>query len=200
MSRVGSTSDLFALGVGIVNDPVTHYFENFQVLAENQMWLEIIHQGEQALRNAKLFNKTEEEAIICAHLVSTYFHLKKYDEALSYATHCRELSKYFSDPAVFVRAINIESATYRQLASKQDNDQTKQLNYQRAIEIAFEAKSMYSEKNLNNPKLEGRIHFNLGEICKNNPKSNIEEAIHYYLHANSCFEKVEETRNLLIQT
>jgi tetratricopeptide (TPR) repeat protein len=170
-------------------DIINVYFENFEDLSKSEKWEEIISQGKMALETARKANRFQDEAKICAQLTSTAFYLGDYNQALMYANRCHELSEAFIDPSLFLRALYLESAVYRALASK-SNEEVQETSYSRAVEIAEEAISIYSKKDIKNITLEGKIYFNLGAAHADNPKGDLKKAVDCYSFALYCFQSI----------
>lgn len=175
---------------------IQKYFQNFESLCKDEKWEHIVTQGEQALVAAKATGRIQDEAKICAQLTSTSFYQGNYPQALIYAQRCHELSGEFTDPTLFIRALYLESAVYRALAVKQASSAEQQSFYQRAVAIAREALQIYSERNVGNKNLEGKVLFNLGAAHADNPDGNLEEAAKDYFLASQCFADVNAFEDL----
>jgi len=173
------------------------YFKNFEILARSENWKEIIEQGKIALEASRIANRPQEEAKICTQLASTAFYLGDFPKALEYVSRCHELSKEFQDPSLFVRALYLESAIYRALAQKQDEEQDRQAYYLRAAQIAEEASHIYFKNELNCQNLLGKIYFNWGAAHADNPKGDLEKAADCYSKALGCFQNIEATDDLI---
>jgi len=172
------------------NDIIETYFINFEVLAKSENWKEIIFQGTGALESAKMSNSAHDEAKICAQLTSTTFYLGDYTQSLIYARRCHELSEEFTDQSLLIRALYLESAIYRALATKNKEEQARQISYLNAVEIAEEASLIYSKSDINDLNLKGKIYFNLGAAHADNPQGDIEKAANCYFTALECFNSV----------
>mgnify|MGYP003413587208 FL=1 len=179
------------------SDVIENYYINFDILAKSEKWQEIISQGTIALEAAKNANRPHDEAKICAQLTSTAFYLGDYTEALMYASHCHELSKEFEDAALFIRALYLESAIYRALASKNVGEQAQQAYYLRAVEIAEEAFLIYSKSDIKDINLKGKIYFNLGAAHADNPHGDLETAVNCYFIALECFNSVKANDDVI---
>lgn len=178
-------------------DVVKSYFSNFDFLFESENWKEIVYQGEKALEAAKRSSIKSDEAKICAQLTSAYFYLGDYIQARSYAMRCHELSTDFTDKTLFLRALYLESAVYRALASKQSDEQAQQAYFLRAVEIAEEALSLYLQDEMKNIKLLGKIYFNLGAAHSDNSKGDLSKAVECYDSSLECFKSVEENDDVI---
>lgn len=154
-------------------EKVQVYFQAFENLAKEDKWEEIISRGMEALQEAH----GEDEAKICAQLTSTFFYLGNYNQALHYACRCRELSEYFDDPSLFLRALYLESALHRAQGA-----------FAEAVQIGKTALQLYREKNLAQASLLGKIHFNLGAAYADNPLGDLELAMEHYNQAFLCFQ------------
>ncbi len=170
---------------------INKYFESFETLAKTEKWEEIISQGTAALQAAKTTGRTNDEAKICAQLTSTAFYLGDYILALNHADRCHELSEWFVDPSLFIRALYLESAVHRALAGKKTNEQAQQRLYQLAVTTAEEAIQVYSKKTVDNENLKAKVYFNLGAAHADNPKGDLEKAAHYYAKALDYFKSVK---------
>lgn len=175
-------------------DLIELYFKNFEILSKSEKWEEIISQGAAALQAAKKAGRSHDEAKICAQLTSTSFYLGDYDQALFYANRCHELAEKFVDPSLFIRALYLESAVYRALASKSDEEQA---FYLRAVEIGEEAACLYAKKNVHNTNLQGKIYFNLGAAHADNPQGDLAKAMHCYSLALECFKSGQATDDII---
>lgn len=169
------------------------YLKNFESLAKDENWKEILEQGMTALEIAKKHGKTKDEAKICAQLTSTSFYLGDYDLALKYANRSHELSEEFTDPSLFIRALYLESAVHRALAGK-TNDQN---FYELAVKNSEEALHVYANKDLDDQNLKGKVYFNLGAAHADNPKGNLEKAENSYVAALSCFKNAEALDDII---
>lgn len=178
-------------------DVIDNYFENFESLSKSEKWEEIISQGTIALEAAKKANRSQDEAKICAQLTSTAFYLGDYTKALVYANRCHELSEEFVDPSLFLRALYLESAVYRALAAKCNEEQAQKASYLRAVEIGEEAASIYSKKNVENINLKGKIYFNLGAAHADNPKGDLKKAADCYSVAIECFKSINANDDII---
>lgn len=176
---------------------VNTYFRNFEGLAKAEQWNEILVQGKGALELAKVLNREQDEAKICAQLTSSSFYLGDYDQALKYAERCHELAKAFVDPSLFIRALYLESASYRALAQKNEDEQTQQTTFCRAVDIAENAITLYLGNKVNNLALYGKLHFNLGAAHADNPKGNLEKARECYLKAVACFSSMQAHEDVI---
>lgn len=172
------------------NDVIDNYFENFEGLSKSEKWEEIISQGTIALETAKKANRSQDEATICAQLTSTAFYLGDYNQALMHANRCHELSEEFVDPSLFLRALYLESAVYRALAAKCNEEEAQKAFYLRAVEIGEEAVSIYSKRKVENINLKGKIYFNLGAAHADNPKGDLTKAADCYSVAIECFKSI----------
>ena len=179
------------------NDVIENYYIDFNALAKSEKWQEIISQGVIALEAARNANRPHDEAKICAQLTSTAFYIGNYTEALMYASRCHQLSKQFEDPALFIRALYLESAIYRALANKMVEEQAQQAYYLRAVEIAEEASMIYSESDIKDINLKGKIYLNLGAAYADNPHGDLEAAINYYSIAFECFKLVKANDDII---
>lgn len=179
------------------SDVIKTYYINFDILAKSEKWQEIISQGTIALEAAKNANRPHDEAKICAQLTSTAFYLGDYTEALIYASHCHELSKEFEDPALFIRALYLESAIHRALAIKNVGEQAQQACYLRAVEIAEEASQIYSKNDIKDINLKGKIYFNLGAAHADNPHGDLEKAVNCYFIALECFNSIKANDDVI---
>lgn len=173
-------------------DAIQTYFTNFETLAKAEKWDDIIFQGTRALEEARKKESLPEEAKIYAQLTSTSFYQGNYSQALVYANRCHELSKNFTDPSLFVRALYLESAVYRALAGKNSDEQDQQKTYQKAVNVAEEALQLYSDNKIEDKNLEGKIYFNLGAAHADNPKGNLDEAERCYIAAIECFKNAAD--------
>ncbi len=173
------------------------YFRNFEILAKAENWKEIISQGVVALDAAKAANRLCDEAKICAQLTSTAFYLGEYTQALIYANHCHNLSEEFTDQSLFIRALYLESAIYRALASKKGEERDQQASYLRAVEIAEDAALIYSKKGIEDANLQGKIYFNLGAAHADNPKGDLDKAADCYFMALECFKSIGAKDDLI---
>ena len=165
-------------------DDIQTYFESFERLAKTENWKEIIIQGKKALEEAGSLGQVQAEAKICAQLTSTAFYQGDYDLALEYAGRCHELSEAFEDPALFLRALYLESAVYRAFAGKKNSDEF----YSKAVKTAERAVKIYVERNVKNRVLEGKIYFNLGAAHADNLQGDWNEAKKCYSLALECFK------------
>jgi tetratricopeptide (TPR) repeat protein len=156
------------------------------MLAKQEKWKDIISRGTEALIDAKDANRVQDEAKICAQLTSTSFYLGDYPQALVYANRCHELSSEFTDPSLLIRALYLESAIYRAKGE-----------YVRAVEIAEEAAFIYSQKEVDDPNLRGKIYFNLGAAYADNPTGDLEKAARSYFVALDCFNGVRATDDII---
>lgn len=181
-------------------DVIGNYFKNFEILSKSEKWEEIIAQGSVVLEAARRANNHSDEAKICAQLTSTCFYMGNYDQALLYATRCHELAETFDDPALFIRALYLESAIYRALASKKKIEEGQQATYARTVEICEEAANIYSKMDVNNLNLKGKIYFNLGAAHADNPKGNLEKAEICYITAIDCFKHVNAIEDIIRTT
>lgn len=175
------------------NDIVVVYFKNFELLARSEAWPEIMAQGSVALEVAENSQRRSEAAKICAQLTSTAFYMGDYDQALLYATYCHELAEEVKDLSLLLRALYLESAVYRALAPKAEEEQLAQGSYLRAVEIGEQAAHLYSTLGVHDLGLKGKIYFNLGAAHADNPMGNLEKAKTCYLIATECFKNVKAT-------
>lgn len=175
-------------------DIIQSYFENFGLLTEAEKWEELMDQGSIALEQAQKIGNLQYEARICAKLTLTAFYLGNYTQALKYANRCHELSENFDDPALFVRALYLESAIHRGLGEKTNPPQA---FYGCALQIAQEALQVYKERCANNKKLEGKVYFNLGAAHADNPEGDLAEAKACYFKAIECFKMEKSTEDLI---
>lgn len=178
-------------------DVINNYFEAFEGFSKSEKWEEIILQGTIALEAAKKANRTQDEAKICAQLTSTAFYLGDYNQALIYANRVHELSEEFVDPSFLLRAFYLESAVYRALAAKCNEEQAQEASYLRAIEIGEEAVSIYAKMEVENINLKGKIYFNLGAAHADNPKGNLKKAVDCYAIAVECFKNVNANDDMI---
>ncbi len=169
------------------------YFKNFESLAQSEQWKEILSQGIGALEAARKSDRPQDEAKICAQLTSTTFYLGDYDQALVYANRCHELSEKFEDPALFVRALYLESAVHRAFA--RENGQ--QMSYIRAVQIAEEALLTYQRKGVDDNNLQGKVYFNLGAAHADNPEGDLAKAEIAYTKALQCYTAAHATDDLI---
>jgi tetratricopeptide (TPR) repeat protein len=169
------------------------YFKNFESLTKSEDWHGILSQGSLALEAARRAQRPQDEARIYAQLTSTAFYLGDYDQALVYANHCHELSEKFEDPALFVRALYLESAVHRATAGKNGG----QASYMRAVQIAEEALLVFQAKGIENNNLLGKIYFNLGAAHADNPKGDLVKAEMAYLRANQCYTAANANDDLI---
>lgn len=174
-------------------DLIEAYFKNFDRLAETEKWEEIIYQGKTALEAARIAERSQDEAKICAQLTSTAFYLGDYPQAFVYASRSRELSEKFEDPAPFVRALYLESALYRANGAKNNQEQE---SYLRAVQIAEEALFICQTKSIDG-NLRGKVYFNLGAAHADNPKGDLLKAEESYAKALECFKIAEATDDLI---
>lgn len=177
-------------------ETLSTYFENFERLAKAEQWKEILSQGQVAIEAAKNTGKKGDEAKICAQLTSTAYYLGDYDAALGYATRCHQLAEAFEDPALFVRALYLESAVHRALAGKK-NEQEQQRAYQLAVSIAEKARELYLEKKLDNQSLQGKIYFNWGAAHADNPQGDLKKAADCYEMALTCFKNASANDDII---
>ncbi len=178
-------------------DIVIKYFKDFEILAKNEKWDEIIFQGTAALQAAKMMGRTGDEAKICAQLTSTAFYMGDYELALKHANRCHELSEEFIDPSLFIRALYLESAVHRALAGKNTNEQTQQASYQLAVTTAEEAIHVFVKEAVDNENLKGKVFFNLGAAHADNPKGDLEKAETCYTSALECFMSVNAIDDII---
>lgn len=179
------------------DNTIETYFNNFKILVKSEDWKEILSQGSIALEIAKKLDRKQEEALICAELTSTAFYLGEYPKALEYAQRCHELSASFKDISLFIRALYLESAIYRALSSKAITQQTQQTYYLLAVTTAEKAASLYSEKNLDEMNLKGKVYFNLGAAHADNPKGDLTKAQICYFTALECFKSIPSTDDII---
>lgn len=179
------------------HDAILIYFQKFEQLAKLEQWKEIVALGERALQYAKVTNRLQDEAKICAQLTSTSFYQGNFDQACLYASRCHELSQSFTDPSLFLRALYLESAVYRALAGKEVQEDSQKNLYAKAVEISEEAASLFSQYRLQEENLKGKIYFNLGAAHADNPKGDLEEAMNGYLIALDCFQKVKANEDII---
>lgn len=191
---------LSAQNVIYCDDMIEAYFKNFEALAKAEQWEEIIAQGSAALEAAKKSNRSSDEAKICAQLTSTAFYMGDYDQALIYATRCHELAEKFDDPALFIRALYLESAIYRALAAKEPQENPQQLIYAQAVGICEEAADVFSKMDVENFNLKGKIYFNLGAAHADNPKGDLEKAENCYAIAIESFKKAQAADDMIRTT
>ncbi len=177
-------------------DIIETYFNNFESLTKSENRKEIISQGTAALEATKKACRPHDEAKICAQLTSTAFYMADYTQALVYANRCHELSEEFLDPSLLIRALYLESAVHRTLASKNSEEHIQQASYLRAVEIAEEAALIYSNRNVANMHLKGKVYFNLGVAHADNPKDTLEKAADCYFTALECFKSVKATKDI----
>ncbi len=182
------------------DDIISTYFKNFEILSTSEQWGEIIAQGSAALEVAKQSNRPSDEAKICAQLTSTAFYMGNYHQALVYATRCHELAETFDDPALFIRALYLESAIYRAFAGKEEQEAAQQASFVRAIEICEEAAHLYCKMEVENINLKGKIYFNLGAAHADNPKGDLAKAENCYAIAVECFKHVNASDDLIRTT
>lgn len=173
------------------------YFTNFSLLAKAEKWEEILAQGKIAIEAAKKANRPQDEAKIYAQLTSTSFYLGDYTQSLIYANYCHKLSGNFVDPSLLIRALYLESAVHRALASKKDEEFEQQVSYLRAIEFCEEASRIYSEKNIDNKNLQGKIFLNLGAAHADNPKGDLTKAMDCYYRALECFKSTNAVDDII---
>ena len=173
------------------------YFANFQNLAKSEKWEQIVSEAVIAMEAAKRADRPEDEAKICAQLTLTFFYLGDYTQSFLYADHCRELSEKLTDPSLHIRALYLESAVYRIFASKSDQELVQQASYLRAVKLCEEANLIYSEKNVDNTNLQGKIYLNLGAAYADNPKGDLEAAVDWYSKAIACFKQVQATDDII---
>ena len=173
------------------------YFNHFDRLTKAEKWEEIIAQGLAALEAAKRSHRQDDEAKICAQLTSTFFYQGNYDQSLTYAKRCHELSGNFEDPALFIKAVYSESAIYRVLAPKEENEEKTQQSYRRAVDLSQKAADLYFRKGVSNLNLKGKIYFNLGAAHADNPKGDLEEAKSCYLISLECFRKTHAINDIM---
>lgn len=182
------------------DDVIGNYFKNFEMLSKSEKWEEIIAQGSVALEIARKSNRHSDEAKICAQLTSTSFYMGNYDQALVHATRSHELAEKFEDSTLFIRALYLESAIYRALAAKEKIEAEQQVAYARAVEICEEAAQIYSETDVKNTNLKGKIYFNLGAAHADNSKGNLEKAENSYNIAIDCFKNVNAMEDIIRTT
>lgn len=151
-------------------DIVETYFTNFASLAKSEKWKEIIAQGVIARESARNANRLQDEAKICSQLTLTFFYLGDYMQSFIYAEHCRELAQRLADPSLLIQTLYLESSVYRAFATKNNEELVQPAAYLRAIECCEEAIRIYSEKNIDNKNLQGKIYLNLGAAHADNPK------------------------------
>jgi|GEM_PF-544980 len=169
------------------------YFKNFESLTKSEEWNEILISGTAALEAAREAGRPQDEAKICAQLTSTAFYLGDYDQALVYANRCHELSETFEDPALFVRALYLESAVHRATAGKNGE----QASYMRAVQVAEEALIVYQMKGIDNSSLQGKVYFNLGAAHADNPEGDLVKAGVAYAKALQCYTAAHATDDLI---
>lgn len=177
-------------------DAIKTYFDDFESLTESENWKEMISKGTAALEAARKTSRQHDEAKICAQLTSTAFYMGDHMQALMYANRCHDLSEEFLDPSLLIRALYLESAVHRALASKSSEKQAQQALYLRAVEIAEEAALIYSNRSVGNPNLKGKVYFNLGAAHADNPKGALEKAVNCYSTALECFKSVSATNDV----
>lgn len=166
-----------------VKDPqavIQAYFKNFELFKKTN-WPAIMKEGVIALETAHSLGRGQDEVKICAQLASTSFYLGNYPQVLIYADRCEKLAEHFTDVSPLIRALYLKSAAHRALAGKNQN------SFSRAVEIAKKALQLYSDKQLNDECLKGKIYFNLGAAHADDPKGDLEEAKCCYLNALTCF-------------
>lgn len=167
---------------------VANYFKNFETLSKSEQWEVILREGILALEIAKKSHNYFDEAKICAQLTSTAFYMGSYNEALTYAKRCHELTEQYEDFTLLIRALYLESAVYRALASKEEKEDAQQLFYARAVETCNQAADLYIKKTIQNLPLKGKIYFNLGAAYADNPKGNLKKAESCYIVTLECFK------------
>lgn len=170
-----------------VNSEIVEFQNKFESLAKSEQWDEIITLGTIALDAAKMANRTADEAKICAQLTSTSFYQGNYTKALEYAVRCHELSEAFENPSLFLRALYLESAVYRALASKSSDENGQQSLYQKATTTAKKAADLFMERAIDNRNLKGKIYFNWGAAHADNPIGDLHQAEQCYSIALECF-------------
>lgn len=176
-------------------DCIESYFAHFESLAQSEKWNEILSQGAVALEAATKSRRTQEAALICAQLTSTAFYQGDYPQALTYANLCRKLSESVIDFSLLTRALYLESATHRALAGKNKELKTQQELYRQAIKTAQEAAHIYHSQAISDPKLKGKIFFNMGAAYADNPQGDLQKAVDCYLSALQCFKESEATQS-----
>ncbi len=72
-------------------------------------------------------------------------------------------AEVFEDPSQLIHALYLQSAVYRALASKNNDEQ---VFFLKATKTAEEALDIYSKHELDDIKLEGKIYFNLGSTLQ----------------------------------
>ncbi len=172
-------------------DVVKEYFETFTSLSREEKWNDLLNKGQKALAVCREKSLKKEEAKICAQLTSTSYYQGNYDLALQYANKCHDLSKEFTDPSLFLHSLYLESAVYRALAGKNQNDDLQQVYYAKAVKIAEDALAIFESKKLECDLLKGKIYFNLGAAHADNPKGNLQLATKNYFLALESFEKIK---------
>ncbi len=169
------------------------YFKNFESLTKSEEWNEILISGTAALEAARKSGRPQDEAKIYVQLTSAAFYLGDYDQALVYANRCHELSEKFEDPALFVRALYLESAVHRATAGKNGE----QASYMRAVQVAEEALTVYQMKGIDNSSLQGKVYFNLGAAHADNPEGDLVKAGVAYAKALQCYTLAHATDDLI---
>lgn len=111
--------------------------------------------------------------------------------------HTLRILKLSAEPFLFLRALYLQSAAYRALAAKKDEEKAQQALYLKAVEIAEKAASTYAKKGVGNVDLLGKIHFNLGAAHADNPKGDLKRAMDSYSIASECFEREKEVDDII---
>ncbi len=178
----------------VYDDRVTSYFKSFEDLARREKWEEILSLGAAALVIARDSGRVLDEAKISAQLTSICFYQGNFRQALIYANRCHGLAPVFQDTPLLIKALYLESASFRALAAQQVEDR---YLYAQAVEAGEQAAALYTKKNVENPTLKGKIYFNLGAAHADNPSGDLNKALSCYLTAIDCFKNVGAIDDLL---
>lgn len=196
---VGSIKHAHATLVQTPEDTIAVYFKNFEKLSKLEKWEEIISQGKIALESAHQSNRQSDEALISTQLASTSFFMGNYRQALTYANRCNDLAREFDDPTLYIRGLCLISATRRAEAAKATDEETQQFSYGYAESMCAQAATCYSQADIKNKNLKGKIYFNWGAALADNPKGDLESAKMYYSFALDYFKEAN-ARDDIIRT
>lgn len=170
------------------DDLIEIYFDHFKVLSKQEDWVKILEEGQVALEAAKKLNRPIDETRISLQLASTSFYRGDFMQALIYARHGSMLAEEFEDSPLFLRALYLESAAYRALASKEKGEKIEGALYLLAVEIGEKAAHLYAKNGMTNNQLKGKIYFNLGAAYADNPKGDLKKAENCYTTAIACYK------------
>jgi tetratricopeptide (TPR) repeat protein len=159
---------------------VNTYLNSYPKLSEKEDWVSIIKLGEEALNAGKIASK--KKALIHADLASTYFYLGNYATGEIHTLSSLDLSESLKCKDSLIRSLYLLSAHKRAIGNTENKEAF--IEAQTLIE-----KALHLIDSKTSVQLKGKVYFNAGAAYADDPKGNLELAVHYYSKAISCFQK-----------